>query len=60
MDLTLAQAADRLGVSPATLRSQVGKGRLRAHMIGKTWTVSRKEVERYRLESVGRVGRPKK
>jgi excisionase family DNA binding protein len=55
--LTLAQAAERLGVTHATLRSQVGKGKLRAHMVGKTWTVSEREVERYRAESLGRVGR---
>ncbi len=58
--LTLAQAAERLGLAPATLRSQVGKGRLHARMVGKTWTVSEREVERYRAESLGQSGRPRK
>ena len=46
--LTLAQAAALLGLSPSTLRGQVAKGRLRARLIGKTWIVSEREVERYR------------
>ena len=52
--LTLAQAASRLGVSPSTLRGQVGKGKLKARLVGKTWTVSEREVERYRAESLGK------
>lgn len=57
MALTLAQAASRLGVSPSTLRTQVHAGRLRARLVGKTWTVSEREVERYAAESKGRPGR---
>ena len=57
MPLTLAQAAALLGVSAATLRQQVHNGRLRARLYGKTWVVSEAEVERYRRESLGRVGR---
>ena len=56
-ELTLAQAGALLGVSPATLRSQVRNGRLRATLIGKTWVVTPREVERYRAESLGRPGR---
>jgi len=52
--LTLAQAAALLGLAHATLRSQVGKGRMTARMIGKTWVVSEGEVERYRAESLGK------
>jgi excisionase family DNA binding protein len=55
--LTLAQAGALLGVSPATLRSQVRNGRLRATLVGKTWVVTPDEVERYRVESLGRPGR---
>lgn len=55
--LTLAQAASRLGVSPSTLRGQIGKGKLRGRLVGKTWTVTEREVERYRAESLGKVGR---
>lgn len=55
--LTLAQAAALLGLSPSTLRNQVKAGRLRARMVGKTWTVTEREVERYRTASLGRPGR---
>jgi predicted site-specific integrase-resolvase len=55
--LTLAQAGASLGVSPATLRSQVRNGRLRATLIGKTYVVTPREIERYRAESLGRPGR---
>ena len=51
--LTLAEAAARLGLSPSTLRGQVGKGKLSGRLIGKTWTVSEREVERYRAASLG-------
>lgn len=55
--LTLAEAGDRLGLSAATLRRQVHNGRLRATLVGKTWTVTEREVERYRAESLGKPGR---
>jgi excisionase family DNA binding protein len=55
--VTLTEAAARLGVAASTLRNQIHKGRLRGRLVGKTWTVSEREVERYRAESVGRVGR---
>ena len=55
--LTLAEAGDRLGLSASTLRHQVHAGRLRATLIGKTWTVTEREVERYRAESLGKPGR---
>lgn len=57
MRLTLAQAAERLGLSPDTLRWQVRNGRLRAELVGKTYTVTEREVERYRAEHLGRRGR---
>ena len=50
--LTLAQAGDRLGLSAATLRKQVHNGKLRATLVGKTWTVTEREVERYRKENM--------
>jgi excisionase family DNA binding protein len=56
--LTLAEAAELLGRSPTTLRSQVAAGRLRARLVGKTWVTHRAEVERYRRDSIGKVGRP--
>lgn len=55
--LTLTEAGERLGVAQSTLRNQVKAGRLRATLIGKTWTVTEREVERYRAESLGKPGR---
>lgn len=56
--LTLAEAAERLGVGADSLRHQVQDGRLRARKLGKTWITTGAEVERYRRENLGRVGRP--
>ena len=49
--LTLTEAAERLGVTAATLRQQIANGRLKGRKIGTVWTVSEREVERYRRES---------
>ncbi len=56
--LTLAEAAARLGLAASTLRHQVQAGRLRARLIGKTYVVTERELERYRVTSLGRPGRP--
>lgn len=58
MELTLAEAADRLGIAASTLRHQVKNGRLSARLAGKTWLVQPEEIERYRTQSRGRRGRP--
>jgi hypothetical protein len=39
---------------------QVKAGRLGARLIGKTWVTTRADVERYRLDHLGRLGRPRK
>lgn len=49
--MTLIEAAAILGLTPATLRQQIANGKLRARKIGRDWSVSPKEVERYRIES---------
>lgn len=56
--LTLSEAAAQLGVSASTLRHQAQSGRLRARLVGKTYVVTPREVERYRREHLGRAGRP--
>ena len=58
--LTLTEAADRLGLAASTLRHQVQAGRLRARLIGKTYVVTEREVERYRRERLGKPGRPRR
>jgi ssDNA-binding replication factor A large subunit len=56
--LTLTEAADELGLAASTRRHQVPAGRLRARLVGKTYVVSGREVERYRREHLGKAGRP--
>jgi excisionase family DNA binding protein len=54
--LTLAQAAERLGVTPDTLRQQIAAGRLHARKMGIVWVVSEQAVEKYRRDLLGRKG----
>jgi hypothetical protein len=56
--ISLADAAEELGLGASTLRHQAQAGRLQARVVGKTWITTRQEVERYRRESLGRPGRP--
>jgi excisionase family DNA binding protein len=49
--VTLVEAAALLGVTAATLRQQIAKGRLKATKRGRDWWVTKREVERYRAES---------
>jgi excisionase family DNA binding protein len=51
--ISLADAARRLNVAPATLRAQVHRGKLKAHKVGRDWLVTVQEVERYHRESQG-------
>ena len=48
--LSLAEAADRLGVAAVTLRVAAGRGHIGARKIGKTWVTTESEVDRYRRE----------
>jgi excisionase family DNA binding protein len=58
MLITLIEAARRLDLSPVTVRAQVHNGRIAATKIGRDWLVDEAEVERYRTETLGRIGRP--
>lgn len=55
--MTTKEAATLLGLSAATLRQQIANGKLRATKRGRDWSVTLKEVERYRQASLGRPGR---
>jgi excisionase family DNA binding protein len=46
--VTLREAAERLGVTPDTLRQQIAKKKLTAVRRGRDWWVTDREVERYR------------
>jgi excisionase family DNA binding protein len=49
--MTLTEAAALLGVTAATLRQQIANGKLKARKVGRDWSVSKAEVERYRTEN---------
>ena len=49
--MTLAEAAELLGLDPGSLRNQIANGKLRGKKIGRDWHVTPREVERYRRES---------
>lgn len=55
--VTLKEAAERLAVTPDTLRQQINAGRLRAVKHGPIWWVTAAEVQRYESEQLGRPGR---
>ena len=45
--MTLIQAAAILGVTAASLRQQIGCGRIKARKVGRDWHVTAAEVKRY-------------
>ena len=49
--MSLAEAADELGLAPSTLRHQIRRGKLKARKRGRDWFVSALEVERYAAEN---------
>ena len=56
--LTVAEAAADLGISTTTIHRAVGNGTITpARLNGRTYLISRGEVERYRRESLGRRGK---
>jgi excisionase family DNA binding protein len=55
--VTLTEAAAILGITADTLRVQVHRGKLKAKKVGPLWTVTPREVERYRRDSLGKIGR---
>jgi excisionase family DNA binding protein len=56
--VTLTEAAEHLGIAPATLRHQIRNGSLEANKIGRDWIVNEAEVRRYAETSLGKPGRP--
>lgn len=59
--MTLAEAADELGVTAGALRIQIERGSLRATKLGgRFWVVTEDEVARYRLEHKGKAHGPSK
>jgi excisionase family DNA binding protein len=56
--VTVARAAEELGVSPNTVRSAIKRGHITPVQLHKrTNLISRSEIERYRTERLGRRGK---
>ena len=47
IEYTLSEAAALIGRSSSTLRHQVQRGRLKARLVGKTYVVKERELDRY-------------
>jgi excisionase family DNA binding protein len=56
--MTLIEAAAILGVTAATLRQQIARGRIKARKVGRDWTVTAAEVKRYAETRKGRADVP--
>lgn len=54
-ELTLAEAAARLGLSPSTLKAQIYNKRLKARLMGRQFVVTQREVNRYARDHQRRV-----
>lgn len=54
--LTTTQAAERIGVSPDTLQSQIRRGKIAAERFGRQWMIKANELQRYRDEVQGKHG----
>lgn len=54
--MSLAEAAEELGIAPVSLRSAIKRGRFRARLFGKTYVTTRTEVDRYRRDNLGKGG----
>lgn len=59
-NIFLAEAAETLGITTKTLTAQIRAGKFKATKRGRDWMTTEKEVERYRLNHLGKVGRPRK
>lgn len=59
--MSITEAGRILGISPDTLHRQSALGRIEIIRLGpRTAVIRREEVERYRRESSGKRGRPRK
>lgn len=57
--MTVEQAAHELGLKPGSVRDAIARKRLRSIKVGARLNlIERAEVERYRVEHLGKRGRP--
>ncbi|MCA1666298.1 MAG: helix-turn-helix domain-containing protein [Thermomicrobia bacterium] len=53
---SVTEAAMTLGLDRSTILRQIKRGALHARKVGKQWTVSAAEIERYRYVHLGKQG----
>lgn len=58
--LTVAQAANRLGVSVARVRVWLAEGRIQGQRVGRDWVISEASLSRPEPKPAGRKRGPKK
>jgi len=59
--MTLEEMRIALGLKDSSgLRKAIERGKLTGELVGKTYIVPDGEVERYRIENLGKRGRPPK
>jgi excisionase family DNA binding protein len=46
--ITVAEAADELGVTPRTIQRRIQRGEIEAEMPGTEWLIPRRELDEYR------------
>jgi excisionase family DNA binding protein len=57
--LTTAEVAQRLGLSPRTVRWACSTGRMQADRYGRDWLVDEREIAWYELRHLGRFQKAK-
>jgi excisionase family DNA binding protein len=58
---TTAEAASTLGITHEAVRNAIQRGALKARKVAPRLSmITADELERYRVENLGRVGRPRK
>jgi excisionase family DNA binding protein len=57
---TARGAAEKIGVTEATVQVQLWRGVITGVKVGGAWLIHEDEVKRYRAENKGNVGRPPK
>lgn len=58
MIYTTQQAAELLGISQRRVQAAVKSGVLQARKVGRDWQITGKAIEAYRVEHLGKPGRP--
>jgi excisionase family DNA binding protein len=55
--VTTVEAAESLGIASRSVVAAIKRGKLAAIQYGRSWIIEPSEVERYRREDLGKVGK---